>query len=107
MPHTARQEFDCNTPLHLRALLLAFFAPIYSSRNCLILKTEMVSTYAVLYIKRSAVTAALALLAGELLYLSDYILLGTVMTGVFVLFSGLFGVYLIAILEKKAVKRSE
>ena len=84
----------------LRMIVLGFFAPIYFCGEKLALNTAMVTTYAGIYIKRNIIAALLTFIAGELLYLVGYTLLGTVMTGMFVMFAGLCSVYFAALFEK-------
>jgi len=81
-------------------LVLAFFAPIYFYEEKLSLKTAMVSTYSGIYIKRNIIAALLTFTGGELLDIAGYTLVGTVMIGMFVVFTGLCSVYLAAIFEK-------
>lgn len=60
----------------------------------------MFSTYAGIYMKRNIVAAVMAYTVGELFNSFEYTLLGTAMIALFVVFSGLCGVYLAALFDK-------
>jgi hypothetical protein len=100
MNHDTHQNLYNRNNASLRLLVLAFFAPIYFYSEKLTVNTAMVSTYAGTYIKRNIIAALLTFTGGDLLYATGYTILGTLLTGMFVMFTGLCSVYLAAMFEK-------
>jgi hypothetical protein len=83
----------------LLSLLLAYFVPVYFRGGKTDINTTMVSTYASLYMKRNSIAALISFAAGELLIAAGHSILGESITGLFVVFIGLCGVFLVAMLD--------
>jgi len=83
----------------LPALIIAYFVPIYFSGGKAVINTTMVSVYAARYLLRNTIAALLTFSLGEILIHAGHSILGESVTGLFVVFAGLCGVFLIAKLD--------
>lgn len=92
--------------ISLRLLLLGFFAPVYARERKFAVKSEMMLDYAAIYMKRNLIAALFSFGIGEYLYIKEYALLGAMMSGMFILFSGLCSICLVALLEKNRKSRT-
>ena len=94
-----RQNCNHRDDAGLLSLILAYFFPIYIRAGKTDINTTMVSVYASRYMLRNTIAALLTFSLGEIFIRAGYPILGESVTGLFVVFAGLCGVFLIAKLD--------
>lgn len=90
------QPDDCENA-GLPGLILAFFAPVDSGKS--MLNLAMLSAYAMLYMKRNGIAALIMCLSGIVLNEAGYAVSGVFALGLFVVFSGLFSAFAVAVVD--------
>lgn len=103
MNESGKQALNPYENASLFKLILAYFFPVYFNKSGRAdINTKMLSVYATQYMLRNVIGAVLTFTVGEILFRVDLIVIGETFTALFVIFTGLCSVSLVAMVEARS-----